>query len=66
MPTAARCNLEEAAPVTTINVDTGRPLAEGDACFGKGFVAGYNAAADAATKTAVKALPNERFGLKTR
>ena len=35
-----------------------------DKCIGKGLVAGYNPAADAATKGAVKALLIERFGLK--
>ena len=61
--TAARCNLREVSRGTIVNIDTGKPLAEGDACFGKGLVAGRDAAADSATKGAVKALLIERFGL---
>ena len=64
VPTAARCNLEETKAGAIVNVDTGRPLAEGDSCVGKGLIAGYDAAADSATKAAVKALLIERFGLK--
>ena len=61
--TAARCNLREVSRGTIVNIDTGKPLAEGDACFDKGLVAGRDAAADSATKGAVKALLIERFGL---
>lgn len=64
VPTGANCNLEERALGEVVNVDTGKPLALTDACIGKGLVAGYNAAADAATKAAVKALLIERFGLR--
>lgn len=64
VPTGANCNLEEKSPGEIVNVDTGQPLKLSDACIGKGLVAGYNPAADAATKTAVKALLIERFGLK--
>ena len=63
-PTGARCNLEETSASTIVNVDTGRALAETDSCMGTGLIAGYDPAADAATKAAVKALLIERFGLK--
>ena len=64
VPTAAGCNLEETKVGTIVNIDTGRPLAEGDSCLDKGLIAGYDAAADSATKAAVTALLIERFGLK--
>ncbi len=64
VPSGARCNLEETAAHEIVNVDTGRPLSLADKCIGKGLVAGYDAAADAATKSAVKALLVERFGLR--
>ena len=64
VPTGANCNLEETAAGEVVNVDTGRSLTLADKCFGKGLIAGYNPAADAATKAAVKALLIERFGLK--
>ncbi len=64
VPTGANCNLEERNLGEVVNVDTGQPLKLADACIGKGLVAGYNPAADAATKTSVKALLIERFGLK--
>jgi dienelactone hydrolase len=64
VPTGADCALEETAAGEVVNVDTGRPLSLADKCIGKGLVAGYNPAADAATKAAVKALLIERFGLK--
>lgn len=63
LPNAARCNLEEVAGGKIVNVDTGRELADQDRCVGKGLIAGYDVAADAATKAAVKALLSERFGL---
>jgi dienelactone hydrolase len=61
--TAARCNLEEAPGGKIVNVDTGRELDDQDRCIGKGLIAGYDVAADAATKAAVKALLIERFRL---
>jgi dienelactone hydrolase len=64
VPTSARCNLTETVPGTFVNVDTGKELDEGDACITKGLVAGYDSAADAATRAAVRALLIERFGLK--
>ncbi len=64
VPMASRCNLEETAAGTIVNVDTGKPLDTDDACFFKGLIAGYNAEADAATKAAVKALLIERFRLR--
>jgi dienelactone hydrolase len=64
VPIAARCNLDEIAPGTIVNVDTGRELDDGDACITRGIVAGYDPAADAAVKAAVKALLIERFALK--
>jgi len=63
-PNGARCRVEERTIGVVLNADTGRPIGLGDACFGKGIVAGYDAAADAATKQAVKELLAERFGLK--
>ena len=63
-PTGANCSLEETAAGELVNVDTGRPLTLADKCIGRGLVAGYDPAADAATKAAVKALLIERFGLK--
>lgn len=64
VPSGAACNREERVRGELVNVDTGRPLTLQDACIGHGLVAGYDAAADAATKAAVKALLIERFGLK--
>ena len=64
VPSGADCNLEETAAGELVNVDTRRPLTLADKCIGKGLVAGYDPAADAATKAAVKALLVERFGLK--
>lgn len=61
--TAARCDLVEGADGTIVNAETGRELDDKDRCLGQGLVAGYDAAADAATKGAVKALLVERFGL---
>lgn len=62
-PTTARCSLVEKTRGELVNVDTGRPFRMGDACVGKGLIAGYDADADAATKSAVKGLFRERFGL---
>ena len=59
-----RCNLEEGAGGKIVNVDTGRELDEQDRCIGKGLIARYDAAADASTEAAVKALLIERFGLE--
>ena len=64
VPTGANCTLEETPLGTIVNVDTGRRLSLEDKCIGKGLIAGYDPAADAATKAAVKALLIERFGLK--
>ena len=61
--TAARCDLVESADGRIVNAETGRELDDHDRCIGKGLIAGYDAAADAATKTAVKALLVERFRL---
>jgi len=63
-PMAARCNVEEASGATIVNVDTGKPLAPGDACFSKGFVAGYDAAANTAARADVKAFLIEALKLK--
>jgi dienelactone hydrolase len=63
VPVAARCNLDEIARGTIVNIDTGRELDDGDACITKGLVAGYDAAADAAVRAAVKTLLSERFAL---
>ena len=53
VPTAARCQSEEFERGRIVNADTGRPLDDADACIGTGLVAGYDAAADAATRAAV-------------
>jgi dienelactone hydrolase len=63
VPVGGRCNLEETAAGAVVNVDTGRPLAASDACWDRGLVAGYDPAANAATKAEVKALLSRRFGL---
>ncbi len=63
VPTAARCNLAEAAPGVIVNLDTGKPLDRADACLGKGLIAGYDAAANATTRAAVVAFLIERFDL---
>ncbi|HSN20966.1 MAG TPA: dienelactone hydrolase family protein [Usitatibacter sp.] len=60
----SKCNLVEKTRGELVNAETGRPFDMGDACVGKGLIAGYNAAADAATKSAVKSLLRERFGLR--
>ncbi len=60
---SARCNFDETSEGTIVNVDTGRELVEGDKCITRGLVAGYNAAADAATRAAVRAFLRERFAL---
>ncbi|CAN5155583.1 dienelactone hydrolase family protein [soil metagenome] len=62
-PSAGNCNLQETRPGTVVNADTGRPLADGDACLSKGLLAGRNDAADTATAAAVRALLIERFEL---
>ncbi len=64
VPTQARCDVVEAAPGRLVNVDTGRPLGDDDACVGKGFVAGYDREANRATRAAVARFFVERFGLK--
>jgi dienelactone hydrolase len=64
VPTGAACDLEETAAGELVNVDTGHALTLADKCIGKGLIAGYDPAADAATKVAVKALLVERFGLR--
>ncbi len=63
-PTTAFCSLDEVALGKLVNIDTGRPFTMSDACVGKGIVAGYDAAADKATKAAVKALLVDVFGMK--
>lgn len=62
VPTGAACNREERVRGELVNIDTGRPLTLADACIGHDIVAGYDAAADAATKAAVRTLLIERFG----
>ena len=62
--TAARCNLTETAPGVIVNIDTGKPLDDADACVGKGLIAGYDAAANATTRAAVAAFLIERFNLR--
>ena len=64
VPMTSRCNFEETASGALVNVDTGKPPSDGDACVSKGLIAGYDAAADSATKAAVKALLAETFGLQ--
>ncbi len=61
---SAHCNLAETAPGVIVNVDTGKPLHDADACIGKGLIAGYDVAADATTRAAVAAFLIERFNLK--
>lgn len=64
VPTGANCKLEEASGGTIVNVETGRRLTLDDKCIGKGLVAGYDPAANAASRAAVATLLIERFGLK--
>ncbi len=63
VPIAARCNLEETTAGAIVNVDTGRELDDQDTCITKGLIAGYDVAADAAARAAVRALLVERFAL---
>jgi len=61
--TTAECLLHETPDGQFVNDETGRPLVRGDACVGKGLVAGYDAAADEAVKLSVTALLKKRFAL---
>ena len=63
VPPAARCNLAEAARGLIVNLATGEPIEDDDACVGTGLIAGYDAAADATTRAAVAAFLIERFQL---
>ena len=55
LPGSGACRFDERDHVL-VNVDTGRPLAEGDACVQPGFTAGRDAAADTAVRAAVRDL----------
>jgi hypothetical protein len=63
-PSMALCQVEETVVGVLVNRDTGRPLSENDSCVGRGLIAGFDPAANAAARAAVKALLIERFSLK--
>jgi dienelactone hydrolase len=58
----ARCDFAEATGAAIVNIATGLPPTDADACVTRGFVAGYDANADAAVRKDVARFLIERFG----
>lgn len=66
LPGVAGCLVEEQAGGRIVNVDTGRPLADEDACIKRGFIAGRDDAADTAVRRAVPEFLRTTFRLPVR